>query len=103
MSVETVEQVIIGLTQDLIEDWGLEDAAMSAATTLKGDLGFASADTMQLFTMIQEHYSGITFKFQELVMKDGKFIDDLTLGQVIVFILKKLSSASTCKAEVKQA
>ena len=103
MVVKTVEQVIVDLTKELIEDWGLEDVDVSKATTLKGDLGFASADTMQLFTMIQEHYSGIPFKFQELVMKDGKFIDDLTLEQVIVFILKKLSSISNNETEVKKA
>jgi len=101
--VKTVEQVIIDLTKELIEDWGLEDVDVSKATTLKRDLGFASADTMQLFTMIQEHYSSIPFKFQELVMKDGKFIDDLTLEQVIVFILKKLSSISNNETEVKKA
>ena len=104
MTEKTVEQVIIDLTNELIEDWGLEDVVtVSKETTLKGDMGFASSDTMQLFTMIQEHYTGTLFKFQELVMKDGKFIDDLTLGQVIVFILKKLSTAGNNKTEIKKS
>lgn len=95
----SVENIIIGLTQDLVEDWGLDDIEISRETTLKGDIGFDSSDTMQLFTAIQEHYKGIPFKFQELVVKDNKFVDDLTLGQIIVFVLKKLSAAT----EVKEA
>ena len=93
----TVEQVVIGLTEDLVEDWGLDGIEISKDTFLKGDLGFGSSDTMQLFAMIQEHYAGMAFKFQDLVMKDGKFVDDLKISQIVVFILKKLSSASDSK------
>jgi acyl carrier protein len=97
MTGQTVEQVVIGLAQELIADWGLDDVTVEKTTTLKGDLGFSSSDTMQLFTMIQEHYAGVPFRFQDLVVKDGKFIDDLTLGQVTVFILKRLSSLADQK------
>ena len=96
-AVMTVEQVVIGLTEDLVEDWGLDGIEISKDTFLKGDLGFGSSDTMQLFAMIQEYYAGMAFKFQDLVMKDGKFVDDLKISQIVVFILKKLSSASDSK------
>ena len=88
---ETVEKTIIGLTADLIEDWGL-DVEVTPETTLRGDLGFDSSDIMQIFTAISEHYRGVEFRFQELVMKDNKFVDDLTLGQIAVFVLKKLGA-----------
>ena len=93
MSDQTVEDVIIGLVQELIEDWGLDDIAVTRDTTLKGDMGFESADTMQIFTAIVEHYRGVDFKFQHLVMKDNKFVDDLTVGQIVVFVIKKLQEA----------
>ena len=89
---ETVEQIIIGLTRDLIEDWGLDEVDLTGATTLKGDLGFDSSDIMQIFTAIHERFRGIDFRFQELVMKDNKFVEDLTLGQIAVFVLKKLGT-----------
>ncbi len=89
---ETVEQSVIGLTADLIEDWGL-DVEVTPQTFLRADLGFDSSDIMQIFTAIHEHYRGVEFKFQELVMKDNKFVDDLTIGQISVFVLRKLGAA----------
>lgn len=89
---ETVEQTIIRLTNDLIEDWGLDDVDVMGETTLKGDLGFDSSDIMQIFTAIHENYRGVDFRFQELVMKDNKFVEDLTIGQISVFVLRKLGT-----------
>lgn len=94
MNEKTVEQTIIDLTAELIEEWGLDDVELSAQTALRADMGFESADFMQIFTMIHEHYRGVNFKFQELVMNDNKFVEDLTLGQIAVFVLKKLNEAA---------
>lgn len=91
---QTVEQVVIGLTEDFIEEWGLDDIELSKETQLKSDIGFDSSDTMQLFAAISEHYSHVDFKFQELVVQDDKYVDDLRIGQVVVFVLKKLSAAT---------
>lgn len=88
-----VESVIIDLTKNLIEDWGLDDVGVTRETTLRADLGFDSSDIMQIFTAIHEHYPGVEFKFQELVMKDNKFVEDLSIGQISVFVLRKLSVA----------
>lgn len=86
-----VEQVIIGLLEDFTEDWGL-DVEVARTTLLKGDIGFDSSDTMQLFAAIQEHYVGVEFRFQDLVMEDGKYIDDLKVGKVIAFVIRRLAS-----------
>lgn len=94
MSDKTVEDVVIGLVKSLIEDWGLDDVEVGRETTLRGDMGFESADFMQIFTMIHEHYRGVNFKFQELVMRDNRFVEDLTLGEIAVFVLKKLNEAA---------
>ena len=90
---ETVEQTIIGLTKDLTEEWGLDDVELTPETALRGDLGFDSSDFMQIFTAIHERWRGVDFRFQELVMKDNKFVEDLTLGQIAVFVLKKLGAS----------
>ncbi len=88
---KTVEEVIIGLMQDFVDDWGLDDLTVTRQTKLKGDVGFDSSDTMQLFAAIQEHYAQTSFTFQNLVVQDDKFVDDLTVGQVIVFVIRQLS------------
>ena len=99
MTGKTVEQTVIDLTEDLTEEWGLDDIEISKETMLRGDMGFESADFMQLFTAIHEHYRGVDFRFQERVMQDSKFVDDLTLGQIAVFVLKKLNQAAQTQAE----
>jgi acyl carrier protein len=92
VSEQTVENTIIQLTNDLIEDWGLDDVEIARETTFRGDLGFDSSDIMQIFTAIHEHYRGVDFRFQELVMKDNKFVEDLSIGQIAIFVLKKLGT-----------
>ncbi|PIR39359.1 MAG: acyl carrier protein [Alphaproteobacteria bacterium CG11_big_fil_rev_8_21_14_0_20_39_49] len=89
---KTVEQVVIGLVEEFVDDWGLDDIEINKDTKIKADIGFDSSDTMQLFAAIAEHYDYVEFRFQELVVQDDKFVDDLTLGQVIVFVLKTLNS-----------
>ena len=89
---KTVEQVVIGLVEEFVDDWGLDDVEVSKNTKIKEDIGFDSSDTMQLFAAIAEHYNPVEFKFQELVVQDDKFVDDLSLGQIIVFVLKTLNS-----------
>jgi acyl carrier protein len=86
-----VEEVVIGLLKDFTDDWGI-DLEVSRQTLLKGDIGFDSSDTMQLFAAIQEHYTGVEFKFQDLVMEDGKYTDDLKVGQVIAFVIRRLAA-----------
>jgi acyl carrier protein len=87
---QTVEDIVINLTQDFIDDWGI-DVDLNRDTKIKEDLGFDSSDTMQLFAAVQEHY-GIDFKFQDLVMQGDSFVDDLSLGQITVFVIRKLNA-----------
>jgi acyl carrier protein len=87
----SVEEIIIGLIEDFTDDWGI-DLEVSRQTLLKGDIGFDSSDTMQLFAAIAEHYSGVEFRFQDLVMEDGKYTDDLKVGQVIAFVIRRLAA-----------
>lgn len=102
MTEKTVQQVVIGLVEDFVADWGLDDLEIGNQTMLKADIGFDSSDTMQLFAAISEYYSHVEFRFQELVVQDEKFVDDLSLGQVIVFVLKQLKD-NINKAETKVA
>lgn len=94
MTGQTVEEVVIQLTKDFTEEWGIDDLEISKETLLKGDIGFDSSDTMQLFAAIVEYYKGVDFRFQDLVMQNDRYVDDLRIGQIIVFVLKRLSAAT---------
>jgi acyl carrier protein len=88
---ETTLATVIALVNDLTQDWGLEtDAPPGASTRLAADLKFASVDIIQLCVALEECYER-RFGFQDLLMRDGSYVGDLTLGQLSDFIDTQLT------------
>ncbi|MOA65460.1 hypothetical protein D3C78_1918500 [compost metagenome] len=52
---------------------------------------FASVDIIQLMVAIEEHYNRPKMGFQDLLMNDGSYVDDLSIGQVIDFVHARLT------------
>jgi acyl carrier protein len=93
MSVRTAQETVMEILEEFAEDWGLDDIEMTPETFLKADLGFESTDTMQLFTAVQENYPAMKFTFQDLVVRDEKFVDDLQIKEIVTFIQTQLQSS----------
>lgn len=88
---ETVEQTVIAVIEDLIQDWGLEIAGgVAADTRVVADLEFASVDIIQLCVALEECY-GRKLGFQSLLMRDGKYVSDLSVAQISQFIETRLA------------
>ncbi|MDY6853742.1 MAG: acyl carrier protein [Thermodesulfobacteriota bacterium] len=87
---ETIEEVLIDIIEDLIQDWGLDlDNGVTGDTLLVNDLDFASVDIIQLCVAIEEYYNQ-KMGFQELLMKNGSYISDLSITQMVDFIGSRL-------------
>ena len=85
-----IEKTLVDIVEDLIQDWGLElETGVSGQTSLVKDLDFASVDIIQLCVAIEQHYER-KFGFQELLMKDGSYVSDLTITQVSDFVGNRL-------------
>jgi acyl carrier protein len=83
-------EVVIATVRDLTQDWGIElDSPMQGDTLLAGELGFASVDIIQLCVALEQHYER-RLGFQELLMANGSYVGDVTLGEFARFIEKKL-------------
>jgi acyl carrier protein len=83
---------VIAVVDDLTQDWGLDrDAPLGSDMRLAADLEFASVDIIQLCVALEQCY-GRRFGFQDLLMKDGSYVGDLSLGQFADFIETKLAS-----------
>lgn len=92
MDKTSVEKTLIHIVVDLTQDWGVElDQPVSRDTLLVGDMEFASVDIIQLMVAIEEHYNRPKMGFQDLLMNDGSYVDDLSIGQVIDFVHAKLT------------
>ncbi|MDM4769632.1 acyl carrier protein [Solimonas sp. SE-A11] len=78
---------LITLLKDFTQDWDNEfDGEMDRSSKLLGDLSFESIDIIQLIVAIQEDIVGGKLPFEKLLMKDGRYVDDLSIGQIADFL-----------------
>lgn len=84
---DALVQPLIALLQDFTQDWDHSfDGEMGRSTRLFADLGFESIDIIQLAVAIQEEVVKKRVSFDKLLMKDGRYVDDLSIGQIADFL-----------------
>lgn len=86
----TVERRLISLLAEFVEDWGVEQQ-IGPQTRLVADLEFESIDIIQLIVAIEQHFQRRDFRFDELLMTDGRYVDDLSVDQISRFLEKRLA------------
>lgn len=86
------KQVIVDIIEDLTQDWGLDlEQPVGLDTSLVDDLEFASVDVIQLCVAIEEHYNQSKMGFQDLLMQDGRYVEDLNVRKFAEFLNQKMS------------
>lgn len=91
-SLQPIQGSIIDIIKEISQDWDTEaDGVMAADTQLIEDLNFASLDFIHLVVAIEEKFQQ-KLGFQELLMQDGDYIDDLSIEQLVNFVENKLNS-----------
>jgi acyl carrier protein len=89
-TTETIQGTVIEIVKDLVQDWGVEpEGGIAGSTRLAADLEFASVDIIQLCVAIEQHY-GQKIGFQDLLMKNGSYVSDLSLTQIAEFVAGKI-------------
>ena len=79
------------LLEDFTQDWDNEfEGEMTRQTRLLADLGFESIDIIQLVVAIEEMVGKRKLPFNELLMRDGRYVDELSIGQIADFLVTKL-------------
>ena len=87
----TTLETVVAIVQDLVQDWGIEAAEAAGEDTLLAvDLQFTSVDIIQLCVALEECYDR-RFGFHDLLMKDGSYVGDLSLGRLAEFVEVQLS------------
>lgn len=91
--VVDIQTKVIHLITKLIQELDYDaDEAITSDTMFVKDIGFASLDFVQMIVTIEEDF-GQKLGFQNLLVKNGAYIDDLTVGELIVFITRQLQSS----------
>jgi acyl carrier protein len=94
VAISHIQEEIISLIEETVQAWELElDQPIESATKLIEDLSFASIDFIQLIVAIEEHFEQ-KLGFHDLLMPNGKYIDDLSVAELVSFINTKLNSPS---------
>lgn len=87
MAADTYTPALITLLKDFTQDWDNDyDATMTRETKLLADLGFESIDIIQLVVAIQEEVVRKKISFDKLLMKDGRYVDDLSIGMIADYL-----------------
>jgi acyl carrier protein len=105
MSGSEVEiQAVVGkLIDEIADDLDVDlDGPISAQTRLVKDLGLASVDFIQLIVAIEQHF-GRKMKFHDLLMPDGAYVSDLTVGELVAFVASRLKAQEPFPETAKPA
>jgi acyl carrier protein len=98
-----IQETVIKLVEEMTEEWGLElDSPIAPADKLIENLDFSSVDFVQLFVSIEDKFQK-KLGFHDLLMVDGKYIDDLSITELVMFIANKLNSSAGDSQEAIEA
>lgn len=86
-----IEKEVLAILDDLTQDWELDLAGgITVATRLMHDLAFESIDVVQLAVAIEQRFLRKGLPFESLFIRDGDYVDDLTVGEVVAFLRQHL-------------
>lgn len=91
MNSQDVSSRLIGILTDMTSDWDIElENPISRDTRLIADLAFESIDIVELVVAIEQAFESRGIPFEQLLMVDGRYVDDLSVAQVSDFVAAKL-------------
>lgn len=84
---DLVADTVLRVIQDMTSDWDLQTGKpLGLDTMLIGDLAFESIDVVQLVVSLEEAFSKRSIPFDRLLMEEGRYVEDLSVGQVVGFL-----------------
>jgi acyl carrier protein len=91
---QTVFRELVDILNDVPTEWdrGL-NAEIGRETKLVADLNFDSVDVVQLAIAIEEQFRRRKLPFEKLLMVDGHYVDDVSVGQLVDFLVVHLNGA----------
>ena len=89
---EVILRRVVDVLDDITSDW---DNALAGPigphTGLVGDLEFESIDVVQFIVAIEEKFRRRGLPFEELLMKDGRYVDEIKVEASVDFLHRHLN------------
>jgi acyl carrier protein len=89
MTAAAIETAVVEILRDMVSEWDL-DREIDAQAKLVADLQFESIDIIQLVVALEERFQRRNLGFSELLMVDGRYVDDLSVAQIVAFLKRKI-------------
>jgi acyl carrier protein len=78
---------LVEILEDITQDWDTElSGKIGSDTSLMSDLTFESIDVVMLIVAIEERFKKTGLPFEELLMTDGRYVDDLRVSELVGFL-----------------
>lgn len=92
-SNEVILEDIKNILQEMTSDWDMDfEGDISPDTKLIGDLAFESIDVVQFIVAIEERFKRRGLPFEEFLMKDGRYVDEIWVKDAVNFLYRHLNS-----------
>ena len=86
---DSIQSAVAKIIEEMADELELDlGDAIDPNTRLIADLGFASVDFIHLFVELESHFQ-CKMGFHELIMPDGKYVDDLAVSGLVAFIQRR--------------
>ena len=86
-----IEATVIAVAADTIADWGVDlPGGITRETRLVKDLNFESMDIVQFAVGIERAFERNGLPFEKLFMKDGAYVDDISIAELTDFLCTEL-------------
>jgi len=93
LAKEAVLQDLIDILKNMTLDWDMEfSGPLGPQTKLIADLGFESIDVVQFIVAIEERFQRRGLPFEELLMSDGRYADEIRVGDTAEFLCTHLNN-----------
>lgn len=94
MQQQEIEAKVISALTEMTEDWDLDSAeGIGRDTGLIKDLEFESIDIVQLAVALEQAFGQKGLPFEQLFMRDGDYVDEIRVSEVVDFMAKQLNEA----------
>lgn len=82
-----IKEILEAMTQEWDRETGEE---ITGETRLIKDLGFESIDVVQFIVAIEERFGRRGLPYEEFLMVDGRYVDEIHVKDVVDFLRKHL-------------
>jgi acyl carrier protein len=88
---EAVTSEVHDILKAITADWDMDfSEGIGPQTALISDLSFESIDVVQFIVALEERFGRRDLPFHELLMVDGRYVDEIRVGEIVDFLCRHL-------------